>query len=344
MVAATAIVSFLDLADRAQVPVLGPLPQGPPQFTLPWVASSDLLPVFIGGGAVALVSFADASVLSRAYAARSGTRVDPNQEMAGLGAANLAAGFFQGFPVSSSSSRTPVAEAAGARSQMTGVVGACAVALLLVAAPRLLEDLPTSALAAVVISSALGLFEASDLARIYRIQQWEFWLSILCFAGVIVLGAVPGIALAIVVAVIEFLWDGWRPYSAVLGKVEGIRGFHDITRYPNARQIPGLILFRWDAPMFFANAEFFRVLAVAAKAPTPARWLVVAAEPVTSVDVTAADALSELEGALRAAGTELRFAELKDPVKDKLRRFGLLESLGGEAVFSRPSAQPSMNP
>jgi MFS superfamily sulfate permease-like transporter len=217
---------------------------------------------------------------------------------------------------------------------MTGVVGACAVALLLVAAPRLLEDLPTSTLAAVVISSALGLFEASDLARIYRIEQWEFWLSILCFAGVIVLGAVPGIARAIVVAVIEFLWDGWRPYSAVLGKVEGIRGFHDITRYPNARQIRASSCFAGtrpcSSPTPSSSGNAFspwrqRLL------PPLAGWS--SPEPVTSVDVTAADALSELEGALRAAGTELRFAELKDPVKDKLRRFGLLESLGGEAVF-----------
>jgi MFS superfamily sulfate permease-like transporter len=133
---------------------------------------------------VALVSFADTSVLSRAYAARTGTYVDANQEMVGLGAANLAAGFFQGFPISSSSSRTPVAEAAGAKTQVTGIVGALAVALLLVVAPDLLRHLPTTALAAVVIASAIGLIEVSDLRRIYRIQRWEFWLSIVCFSSV----------------------------------------------------------------------------------------------------------------------------------------------------------------
>ena len=127
-----------------------------------------------GGLAVALISFADTSVLSRSYAARTRTYVDPNQEMVGLGAANLAAGFFQGFPISSSSSRTPVAEAAGAKTQMTGVVGAVAVALLLVAAPDLLQHLPNSALAAVVIASAIGLIEVEDLTRIYRVQHWEF--------------------------------------------------------------------------------------------------------------------------------------------------------------------------
>jgi MFS superfamily sulfate permease-like transporter len=159
-------------------------------------------------------------VLSRVYAARTHTYVDPNQEMVGLGVANLAAGFFQGFPISSSSSRTPVAEAAGARTQLTGVVGALTVALLLVAAPDLLQNLPTSALAAVVIASAIGLIVVADLSRIYRIQRWEFWLSIVCTIGVAVLGAIPGIALAIVFAVIEFLWDAWRPYSAVLGRAE----------------------------------------------------------------------------------------------------------------------------
>src|SRR5262249_55435799 len=161
-----------------------------------------------------------------------------NQEMVGLGAANLAAGLFQGFPISSSSSRTPVAEAAGARTQVTGVVGALGVALLILAAPDLLQHLPNAALAAGVIASALGLFEIDDLIRIYRIQRWEFWLSIVCSVGVAVLGAIPGIGLAIVIAVIEFLWDGWRPHSAVLGRADGVRGFHDITRYPEARQVP----------------------------------------------------------------------------------------------------------
>ena len=240
------------------------------------------------------MSFADTSVLSRTYAARLRTPVDPNQEMVGLGLANVAAAFFQGFPISSSSSRTPVAEAAGAKTQLTGVVGALAIALLLVFAPALLQDLPNTALAAIVIASAIGLIEVADLRRIYRIQRWEFWLSMACFAGVAVFGAIPGIALAIVMAVIEFLWDGWRPHSAVLGRVDDVKGYHDITRYPDARLIPGLVLFRWDAPLFFANAEFFhdRVLDAVASSPTPVRWLVVAAEPVTSIDVTAADAIS----------------------------------------------------
>ena len=333
VIVATIAVATLDLATRAGVSVLGPLPKGLPAFAIPWISSTDILPVLVGGGAVALVSFADTSVLSRVYASRMRMKVDPNQEMVGLGTANLAAGFFQGFPISSSSSRTPVAEAAGAKTQLTGVVGALVVALLLLVAPNLLRNLPSAALAAVVISSAIGLIEVTDLKRIYRIQRWEFWLSIVCFAGVAILGAIPGIGLAVVIAVVEFLWDGWRPHFAVLGRADGVKGYHDITRYPKARQIPGLVLFRWDAPLFFANGELFKecVLEAVAKALTSVSWVVVAAEPLTSVDITAADFLEELDEALHQDGIELCFAELKDPVKDKLRRFGLFARF--EKVF-----------
>jgi high affinity sulfate transporter 1 len=329
VVGATLVVAGLDLGTQHGVKVLGPLPQGLPGFTIPWIGYSDIVPVLVGGCAIALVSFADTSVLSRAYAARLGDSVDPNKEMVGLGAANLAAGLFQGFAISSSSSRTPVAEAAGARTQLTSVIGALAIALLLLLAPNLLQHLPNAALAAVVIAAAIGLIEVADLKRIYRIQQWEFWLAMVCFVGVAVLGVIPGIGLAIVIAIAEFLWDGWRPHFAVLGRAHGIKGYHDLKRYPDARQIPGLVLFRWDAPLFFANAEFFNesVLNAVAESPTKVRWLVVTAEPVTSVDVTAGDALVELHQSLRAQGVELHFAELKDPVRDKLKRFGLSELL-----------------
>jgi high affinity sulfate transporter 1 len=335
IVAATAFVGVFGLEARYGVEVLGPLPEGLPGFVIPWITYGDIVPVLVGGCAIALVSFADTSVLSRAYAARLGTHVDPNQEMVGLGAANLATGFFQGFPISSSGSRTPVAEAAGARTQLTSVVGALAIAFLLLMAPNLLQHLPTAALAAVVIAAAIGLFEVTDLKRIYRIQQWEFWLAIVCLVGVAVLGVIPGIGLAIAIAIAEFLWDGWRPHSAVLGRADGVKGYHDITRYPDARRIPGLVLFRWDAPLFFANAELFRerVLDAVAKSPTPVRWLVVAAEPVTSVDVSAGDTVAELDEALHARGIEFCFAELKDPVKDKLKRFGLFSQLGEQCFF-----------
>ena len=335
VVIAMLVAGWFDLSERYGVKVLGAVPQGLPEFAVPWLRATDLVPILAGGLAVAIVAFADTSVLSRTFAARTGSRVDPNQEMVGLGAANLAAGFFQGFPISSSSSRTPVAEAAGAKTQMTGVVGALVVALVIVAAPNLFKDLPYSALAAVVIAAAIGLFEFKDLARIYRIQNWEFWLSIVCTAGVAVFGAIPGIGIAIVLAVIEFLWDGWRPHWAVLGKPEGVDGYHDMARYPDAVRVPGLVLFRWDAPLFFANAELFseRVLDAVAASPTPVRRVVVAAEPITSVDVTSADALTELDRTLKARNIELCFAALKDPVKDKLKRFGLLTEFGESRFF-----------
>jgi len=333
IILATLAVGTFNL-DAAGVKVLGQVPQGLPAFTLPWLSGVDLIQVLLGGIAVALVSFADTSVLSRTYSARTRSYVDPNQEMIGLGAANLATAFFQGFPISSSSSRTPVAEAAGSKTQMTGVFGALAVAALLVFAPDLMKYVPNSALAAVVIAAAIGLFEFTDLRRIYRIQQWEFWLSMACCVGVAVFGAIPGIALAVGLAVIEFLWDGWRPHFAVLGRATGVRGFHDIQRYPDARLVPGLLLFRWDAPLFFANAELFQQIIMQAieDAPQPIKRVVVAAEPVTSIDVTSGDMLGELTQTLRARNIELHFAEMKDPVRDKLVQFELLELLG-ENIF-----------
>ncbi len=332
--AATIAVVVWDL-DRAGVSVLGPIPGGFPSFAIPLIRIEDVAPVVAGGCAAALVAFADTSVLSRALAGRDKSTVDPNQEMIALGAANMATGLFQGFPVSSSSSRTPVAAAAGAKTQMTCIVGAAIVGVLLVVSPRWLERMPDAALAAIVMLSAVALVDLAELGRLFRMQPWEFWLSMVCFAAVAVFGAVPGIGIAVAIALLEFIWDAWRPHSAVLGRVEGVRGYHDISRHPEARQEPGLVLFRWDAPLFFANAEFFkeRALAAVESAASPVRWLIVAAEPVTSIDVTAADALVELEAALKAAGVKLAFAEIKGPVKDKFRRFGLMDMIGEAFVF-----------
>jgi high affinity sulfate transporter 1 len=325
VVGATVITGFFSLASVAGVSVLGPLPQGLPSFSVPWITWQDVGPLLIGAISIAVVSFADTSVLSRSLAAKTGAYVNPNQEMIGLGAANVAAGFFQGFSISSSASRTPVAESAGSKTQLTGVTGAVAIAILLIFAPTLLKNLPNTALAAVVISSAIGLFEVADLRRFYRIQRWEFWLSIACFLGVAVFGPIPGILIAILIALGEFVGDAWRPHYAVLGRAEGVKGYHDIEWHPDARLVPGLVLFRWDAPLFFANAEQFKdqVLIEVNKSPTPVQWFVVAAEPLTGMDVSAADMLVELDNELQQAGIRLMFAEMKDPVKDKLKRYRL---------------------
>ena len=335
VVGATLTVAHFDLAAAAGVSVVGAIPAGLPSFRMPDVALDDLRSLLPGAVAIALLSFADMSVLSRTFAARGGYAVDTDQELVALGLANLAGGLFQGFSVSSSASRTPVAESAGAKTQLTGVVGAACIALLLLVAPAMLRDLPHAVLSAVVMVACLALVEISGVVRLYRMRRGEFVLSIVCFLGVAFLGIIQGIFLAIGLALLAFIWRAWWPYHAVLGRVDGLKGYHDLTRHPEARRIPGLVLFRWDAPLFFANAEIFRerVLRAVADAPTPTAWVVVATEPVTDVDMTAADMLADLDRTLHAAGMDLCFAEMKGPVKDLLRRYGLFADLGAENFF-----------
>jgi MFS superfamily sulfate permease-like transporter len=288
-----------------------------------------------GGFAIAVVSLADTSVLSRTFAARTGDRVDQNQELVALGAANIGGAFTSGFPVSASASRTPVAEAAGGKTQMTGVVAAVAIIALLLVAPGITSNLPQATLGAVVIVAATSLVDLTGTLRLIRLRPTEAGLSIISFAGVAFVGVIAGIFAAVVIALAAFFWRAWRPHSAVLGRVEEMKGYHDITRYPDARRLDGLVLFRWDAPLFFANAEAFREAVERAvdMAPTATRWVVVAAEPITDIDTTAADILDELLGDLRRSGIELRFAEMKDPVKDWLSRYGLLQKIGDDSFY-----------
>jgi high affinity sulfate transporter 1 len=331
----TLAVTLFDLETSRHLSVVGTLPQGLPAFRIPDVTVSDCVSLASGALAIALVSIADMSVLSRIFALREGYYVDENQELVALGIANVATGFFQGFSVSSSASRTPVAESAGAKTQMTCVVGAVCIALLLLFAPGLMLHVPIAALAAVVISVCYNLVEIVEVRRLYDLRRGEFVLSIVCFLGVALLGVVHGIFISVGFALLAFIWRAWRPYCAVLGRVDGMKGYHDITRHPEARRIPGLVLFRWDAPLFFANAEMFRehVLRAVSEAPTPTMRVVVAAEPVTDVDITAADVLAELDEELHRAGIELCFAEMKGPVKDYLKRYGLFSKLGVENFF-----------
>ncbi len=332
VVGATVVVGALELADRYDLSVVGPLPQGLPSFAVPDLSPSNLATLAGGALGIALVSFADTSVLSRTFAIRGGYKVNPNQEMVALGTANIATAFFQGFPISSSSSRTPVAEQAGAKSQLTGIVGAGAIALMLLFLPNLVQNLPSSALAAVVIAASLSLVEVEGVRKLWHLRRTEFALSIACLLGVAFLGVIEGIFIAVALSLLNFIRRAWRPYDTVLGRVDGLKGYHDVTRYPEARRVPGLVLFRWDAPLFFANAEIFGldVREAVATSPTPARWIVVTAEPVTDVDTTAADVIEGLHDDLAAAGVELHFAEVKDPVKDRLARYGLIELIGPE--------------
>lgn len=335
VVGATLAVTFIQPLENAHLSVVSTLPQGLPALRLPIVSLKDLRDMLSGSIAIALVAFADSSVLSRIYSQRGGYMVDSNRELLSLGFVNLATGLFQGFSVSASASRTPVAEQAGAKTQVTGLVGALLVTLLLYFAPTLVKSMPHAALSAVVICACLGQIQISQVVRLYQLRRSEFMFSIACFFGVIVLGVIQGIFIAVGLALIAFIWRAWRPHNAVLGRVDGLKGYHDVLRHPEARRIPGLVLFRWDAPLFFANAAVFeeRVQHAIALAPTPTKWVLVAAEPVTDVDVTAADMLAELDKKLHDAGMDLCFAEMKGPVKDILKRYGLFDSFGNENFF-----------
>jgi MFS superfamily sulfate permease-like transporter len=274
-------------------------------------------------------------VLSRSYAGKLGERVDQNAELGALGVANVATGMFQGFPISSSSSRTPVAEAAGARTQLTGLVAAAALGVVLIAATGVLEEIPQAALASVVIAAMLSLIDLPALRRLWRVNRADFALALASLAGVAIFGVLPGVGIAVGLSVLAVLERAWHPHQAVLGRVTGLKGYHDLERHPEGRRVPGLLLYRFDAPLFFANADVFRsgLLAAVRDEGAEIQWVVVAAEPITDVDSTAADVLGELDVELVAAGIELAFAEMKGPVKDKLVRYGLMDRIGRERFY-----------
>ena len=335
MLAASAAAFLYNQQGAASIAVIGSIPQGLPGFAFPQVSLAEFKALIPSAIAIALVAFADMSVLSRTFAQRLGDTPKPDQELLALGLSNIASGLFHGFTITSSASRTPVAEAAGAKTQMAGVMGACCIALILYIGPELLQHVPRTVLAAIVISACLALVEVRPLLRLYRIRRSECWLSMLCFMGVALVDVIQGIFIAVVVAIIAFLWRAWRPHYAVLGRVDGMKGYHDRVRHPEAKSIPGLLIFRWDAPLFFANQETFHheLQQAIRHAATPLTWILVAAEPITDIDVTAADMLQELESALTAQGISLCFAEMKGPVKDRLKDYGLMSAWGTERFF-----------
>src|SRR4051795_546228 len=322
-----------DLAAHG-VSLVGVLPKGFPPLTLPSVGLSDLAPLAAGALGIALVSLADTISTSSAFAARSGQEVDGNQEMIGIGTANLAAGLFQGFPVSTSGSRTAVAERAGAKSQLTGVVGAALIVVTIVLIPGLFRNLPQPALAAVVITAAFSLADIAGARRLWQQRRTEFSLMLAAFLGVALLGVLPGIAVAVGLSILNVFRRAWRPYSTTLGHPDGVEGYHDLRSYPDAEEVPGLVVYRFDAPLIFANAPTFRddVRRLAAADPPP-RWIMVAAEPMTDVDTTAADMLEDLDAELNARGISLAFAELKDPVRHKIERYELTRTIAPTKFF-----------
>ncbi|MGT2527045.1 SulP family inorganic anion transporter [Streptomyces nojiriensis] len=333
VVLAIGVTTALDLGEHG-VGLVGVLPEGFPPFTVPDIRLSDLAPLLGGALGIALVSLADTISNASAFAARTGQEVRGNQEMAGVGAANLAAGLFQGFPVSTSGSRTAVAERAGAKTQLTGVVGALLIILMLVLAPGLFRNLPQPALAAVVITASLSLADVPGTVRLWRQRRADFLLCVAAFVGVALLGVLPGIAVAVSLSVLDVFRRVWWPYNTVLGRVRGLEGYHDLRSYPQAGRLPGLVIYRFDAPLVFANAKTFRdeVRRLAAADPRPS-WIVIAAEPMTDVDTTAADVLEELDEALNADDVHLVFAELKDPVRRKIERYELTRTINPDHFF-----------
>ena len=318
--------SAFNLADHG-VSLVGTLPKGFPPLTVPSPVSD--FPLLVAGAlGIALVALTDTISTASSFAARTGQEVNGDGEMIGIGAANVAAGFFQGFPVSTSGSRTAVAEQAGAKTQLTGVVGAALIVLMLVLVPGLLKNLPNPTLAAVVIAASLSLADLPGTLRLWRQRRVEFLLSITAFLGVALLGVLQGIAVAVALSILNVFRRAWWPYQTTLGRVPGMPGQHDRELHPEAEQLPGLVIFRFDAPLFFANARTFRdqIRRLAATERRP-QWIVIAAEPITDVDTTAADMLADLDEELNAAGTFLVFAELKDPVRAKLERYELIGPL-----------------
>jgi high affinity sulfate transporter 1 len=333
VVAAIAATTIFSLGQH-DVSLVGVLPKGFPPLTLPSIHLADLGPLFAGALGIAVVSLADTISTASAFAARTGQDVRGNGEMIGIGVANLAAGLFQGFPVSTSGSRTAVAERSGAKSQLAGVTGAAVIIVMILVVPGLFRNLPQPALAAVVITASLSLADIPGTVRLWRQRKAEFLLSVTAFAGVALLGVLPGIAVAVALSILNVFRRAWWPYDTELGRVTGVEGYHDVHTHPEAQHLPGLVIYRFDAPLFFANATTFRdEVRRLARADPPPAWIIVAAEPVTDVDTTASDMLEELDETLNAHGTSLVFAELKDPVRRKIERYGLTRTIDPRHFF-----------
>lgn len=327
-------VGVLDLQRRGVIAV-GTTPHGFPRLALPNVSTHDLGNLIVDATGLAFLALADTSPVSRALALKRGDHVDPSHEMVAIGASNIAAGLFHGFPVSGSASRTAVAETNGARTQLTGVIGAAAILAILVFANDLMSKLAIATLAAILISAAFVLADLPTLAWLAKVCRVELALSVVTTIGVAWLGPMRGLGVAVALSVIDFLRRAWRPHSAVLGRIINRKGYHDLARHPDAVLAPGLVLFRFDAPLFFANADHFaqEIRAAIDDRPEPIRWVVLAAEPITDIDTTAAEMLGSLLDELDSRSVTLVVAEMKGRVKDRLRLYGLADRIGEQYLY-----------
>ena len=331
--ASMAAAAALDL--EGAMPMVGALPSGLPAPALGGITLDDVAGLIGPAAGIALIAFADTSALSKSLAGRRGIHTSGNTEMGALGIANVASGMLGGFPVCGSSSRTPIALDAGARTPFSGIVAAALVVVFMMAAPGVTAFLPTTTLAAVVIVAAASLVDIKTLLRLVRMSRMETALLVATFLGVAFVGVLQGIVIAIALSLIAFIRRAWDPYRTELASLEEVPGYHDISRHPEGQRVPGLVIARFDAPLFFANGAVFaeHIRNLVANAPGPVKCVIVAAEAITDLDTTALDDLVELDDELAGQGISLVFAELKGPVKDRLLKFGVSSRFGPDHFF-----------
>jgi SulP family sulfate permease len=334
VIGSTALVAGLHLDDRG-IAVVGNVKGGLPSLGFPRVGLGDVGDLLLPAVGLAMVSLADTIATGRTFAQKNAYELDPNRELAGLGAAGVAAGLSHAFPVSSSGSRTAANDAAGGKSQGVGLVALLAVALILLFATGLLETLPSAALGAVVIAAALGLFNLAGFRELRRVRTTEAGLALVALLGVLVFGVLGGVAVAVGLSIGLYLYSAVRPHDAILGEVENVDGFHDLDRFPTSQTRPGLVVYRFDAPIFFPNAEYFkaRVLELVAATDPPPRWLLLNAEAIVYMDSTAVNALARLHADLRSQGVVLAVARAKGSLRDLFKRTGLTAVIGEEHIF-----------
>ena len=312
VVVGIAMVVMLGL-DQSGVAVLGSVPAGLPSLHIPAFEPTAFKALLDDAAGIALVSFTSGVLTAKSFARRNRYEIEANQELIAFGACNIASGLAQGFPVTGADSRTAVNNAMGGKTQLVGIVAAGSMLLILFFLTEPLGYVPTAALAAVIMVSAVGLFDFKELRSLYEISHRELLLSVGTTLGVLILGVLPGVLLAVALLLFWLLTVASRPHDAVLGSVEGIKGFHDIEEFPGATTIPGLILYRFDVNVVFFNADYFRnrVRAAIAAAETPVEWVVVDASSINVVDITALQKVDELREELSAQGIVFASAHVK---------------------------------
>jgi high affinity sulfate transporter 1 len=335
VVLASAVVAVLSL-NRHGIEVVGEVPAGLPSLGLSGVSISDLGVLIAASGGVALVAFSDSVLNARVFAARKGETIDANAELRALGLCNVGSAVCHGFPVSSSASRTALGEMVGARTQMYSLVTMSLLVAVLLFAHGLLATFPTAALAALVVYAALRLIDIAGFRRLASFRRSELILALLTAAAVLSFGVLYGVLAAVALSILDLLRRVARPHDSVLGFVPGVAGMHDIEDYPHAQLEPGLLIYRYDAPLFFANAEDFRSRAVAAvdANPDPVEWFVLNAEANVEVDLTALDAVDSLRQELNSRGIEFAMARVTWHLRDALDAAGLLDKIGKDRIFA----------